>query len=177
MAKAKADHDAELAQKQANKQPHEISSEELRVSKCPAKREHYEGSPSIVGKDVKADLGMRVRLGEGHISQGIGTLVEIFDDGEQAGTCAVIWDSDECHTRPLHEQLGNRHICRIGKCSDFDLVLAETGLCPDFEVREHVFVQNGVTRKHLEVIRRCVWKPGGTEPHSKESTESRASDE
>ena len=171
MAKAKADHDNELAQKQTNKQPHEISSEELRASKCPPQREHYENSPSVVGKDVEAVLGMRVRLGEGHISQGIGTMVEIFDE-DQAGTCAVIWDSDECHTRPLHEQLGNRHVCRIGKNSDYDLVLAENSSCPDFEIREHVFVHNGVTRKHLEVIRKCVWKPAEKSSPSAETHEA-----
>ncbi len=159
MAKAKADHDEELAQNQVNKQPHQLSADERRTAKCPPRREHYEVEPSHVGKDVEPSLGMRVRLAEGHISQGVGTLVEIFYEGEQAGTCAVIWDSDECHTRPLHEQLGNRHVCRIGKCSDFDLVLAELGTCADFEVKEHVIIQNGVTRRHLEVIRKCVWKP------------------
>ena len=175
VAKAKADHDAEIAQKQSHKQPHELSTEELRA-KCPPQREHYEGNPSRVGKDVEASLGMRVRLGEGHISQGVGTIVEIFEEGDQVGTCAVIWDSDECHTRPLHQQLGNRHICRIGKCSDFDLVLAEASTCPDFEIREHVYVHNGTTRKHLEVIRKCMLKrpsepdpvrePGPDESHA-----------
>ncbi len=175
MAKAKADHDAELAQNQVNKQPHQLSADERRTAKCPPRREHYEGTPSHVGKDVEASLGMRVRLAEGHISQGVGTLVEIFYEGEQAGTCAVIWDSDECHTRPLHEQLGNRHICRIGKCSNFDLVLAELGTCPDFEVKEHVIIQNGVTRKHLEVIRKCVWKPS-SQPHLQVPEDSQSAD-
>jgi len=154
VAKAKADHDAEIEKSKEYKQPHELSSEELKV-KCPPMREHYESPPSVVGKDVLPATGMRVRMSEGLISQGTGTIVELYDDAELAGSCAVIWDSDECHTRPLHERLGNKHLCRVGKCGDFDLVLAETTVCNDIQIREHTFVQSGLERKHLEVIRTC----------------------
>jgi hypothetical protein len=53
---------------------------------------------------------------QGYISHGVGTIMEVME-GTQEGTCLVIWDSDECHTRHLHSKLSNLHSAKVRKFS------------------------------------------------------------
>ena len=81
--------------------------------------------------------------------------MQVHDDGERAGTCDVIWDSDQCHTRALHSKLGNRHAAGVGAGGEYHLVLAEQAVCEDISVREHRIVEGGIGRTHLQVIMAC----------------------
>jgi len=107
LATAKAGHDNELEER---RKPSELSLEDLAKEasgkKCPAAREAYAGPVSVVGKDAPCEVGMRVRMGEGLLSHGEGTVVEIGAGEEEDGTCSVIWDSDQCSTRAMHAKLG-----------------------------------------------------------------------
>lgn len=85
--------------------------------------------------------------------------MDVHMSGEQAGTCTVIWDSDQCHTRPLHSRLGNKHAARIGTQGEYHLVLAEDvsgGVCDELAVVHHRIIEGGIARTHLEVIRACT---------------------
>jgi hypothetical protein len=117
-------------------------------------RETYDEPVTLVGKDVVCEVGMRVRMAEGMVSHGEGTVVEVVS-GTEDGCCQVIWDSDQSHTRQIHAKLGNSHICRIGKEGCFDLVLADLTACADLEIKVHSFVQRGRKRDYLEVVRKC----------------------
>mmetsp|Transcript_35578 Transcript_35578/g.84239 ORF Transcript_35578/g.84239 Transcript_35578/m.84239 type:complete len:154 (-) Transcript_35578:65-526(-) len=112
---------------------------------------------------------MRVRMGDGLLSHGEGTVVEIGAGEEEDGTCSVIWDSDQCSTRAMHAKLGNKHECRVGKAECFDLVLADLEACPDLDVKVHTFVQGGQVRNHHEVIRRCALPISSAAPVSSET--------
>mmetsp|Transcript_7814 Transcript_7814/g.19009 ORF Transcript_7814/g.19009 Transcript_7814/m.19009 type:complete len:129 (-) Transcript_7814:281-667(-) len=109
-------------------------------------------------------------MAEGFISHGIGTVTEVHEasDVDKAGTCTVIWDSDQCHTRPLHTRLGNCHSASVGKGGHYHLVLAEGLLCSDLKVKSHRVVEGGLGRVHLEVVRACALSApaakGGDEP-------------
>ena len=105
---AKAAHDNELEEK---RKPSELSLEDLAKeasgkNKCPCVRESYDEPVSVVGKDTLCEVGMRVRMGDGLLSHGVGTVVEVGSSGEEDGTCSVIWDSDQCSTRAMHAKLG-----------------------------------------------------------------------
>mmetsp|Transcript_29116 Transcript_29116/g.59644 ORF Transcript_29116/g.59644 Transcript_29116/m.59644 type:complete len:120 (+) Transcript_29116:349-708(+) len=93
-------------------------------------------------------------MNEGLTSHGVGTVTEVHS-GELAGCCTVIWDSDQCHTRPLHSHMGNLHACHVGLNEEYDLVLAEVEVCSNFEVVEHDVVEQGTVRPHFEVLRNC----------------------
>mmetsp|Transcript_1197 Transcript_1197/g.2613 ORF Transcript_1197/g.2613 Transcript_1197/m.2613 type:complete len:144 (-) Transcript_1197:178-609(-) len=138
---------------------------------CPAVQEQYDGPVTVVGKDVPCEVGMRVRMNEGLISHGIGTVTECFEDEELKGCCAVIWDSDQCHTRSLHSHMGNLHSCRVGKEDVYDLVVADAKVCVDITVVTHEVVERGAIREHYEVKRDC-----GEEPEEPESSKG-ANDE
>mmetsp|Transcript_41817 Transcript_41817/g.81764 ORF Transcript_41817/g.81764 Transcript_41817/m.81764 type:complete len:122 (+) Transcript_41817:238-603(+) len=107
---------------------------------------------------------------EGFISHGVGTVIEVHTESEgvQAGTCTVVWDSDQCHTRPLHAKLGNMHSASVGKGGHYHLVLAEGLVCSDLEVKAHRVVEGGLGRVHLEVVRACAL-PGAAGGDEKES--------
>ncbi len=128
----------------------------LRLRVCGLQvKEQYEGAVTVVGKDMPCKVGMRVRMNEGLTSHGEGTVTECFDDDEMRGCCAVIWDSDQCHTRSLHSHMGNLHCCRVGKEGVYDLVLSDAQVCEDFEVVTHTVVERGALREHYEVKRDC----------------------
>lgn len=157
LAKAKADHDETLGER---KQLHELSPEEQKQLKNVAPvREEYEeaGLVVLVGKDVEPAVGMRVRMREGLISHGAGTITALFgpDAGEEAGCCEVVWDSNQSHTRGLHVKMGNKHICRAGKEDHFDLMLAENTMCSELTIVSHKLILNGREREHLEVVAQC----------------------
>uniref|UniRef100_A0A6U4NRX3 Uncharacterized protein n=1 Tax=Hemiselmis andersenii TaxID=464988 RepID=A0A6U4NRX3_HEMAN len=97
-------------------------------------------------------------MAEGFISHGVGTVIEVYGagDGDRAGTCSVIWDSNRCHTRPLHSKLGNCHSAHVGKNGEYHLVLAEEGVCSNLEVKAHRVVERGLARTHLEVVPTCA---------------------
>jgi len=173
---AKGAHDEAIKDR---RQPHEIPPQELaNLPKCPAVREQYEGPVTVIGKDVTPEAGMRVRMNEGYLSQGVGTIVEVYSESQEyAGCCAVIWDSDQCHTRHLHSHMGNQHLCRVGKEGDHDLVLAEGDNCGDFEIKAHTICEKGQARTHLQVVAKCSFDEkdvaemeaavGSTEPEDK----------
>lgn len=158
---AKAAHDETLGER---KQVHELSPEEKKeLKKLAPVREEYaadSGDFSLVGKDVDAAVGMRVRMREGLISHGVGTITALCgdDDPEQAGCCEVVWDSNQAHTRSLHVKLGNMHLCRVGKEGHFDLLLADTSMCADLTIVKHDLVLQGRSRNYLEVVRNCEEK-------------------
>ena len=155
---AKAAHDESLGER---KQLHELSPEEKKeLKKLAPVREEYaadSGVFALVGKDVDAAVGVRVRMREGLISHGVGTITALCgdDDPEQAGCCEVVWDSNQAHTRSLHVKLGNMHLCRVGKEGHFDLLLADTTMCADLTIVKHDLVLQGRSRNYLEVVRNC----------------------
>lgn len=120
-------------------------------------REEYldDGAVVLVGKDVEVAVGMRVRMREGLISHGVGTIIALCDDSE-AGCCEVVWDSNQSHTRGLHVKLGNMHLCRVGKEGHHDLVLADASMCSDLTIVKHELVLQGRPREYLEVVRNCA---------------------
>lgn len=119
-------------------------------------REEYENEGAIVtiGKDAEVAVGMRVRMREGLISHGVGTVTTVLDQ-EEVGCCEVVWDSNQTHTRGLHIKMGNKQVCRVGKEGDYDLVLAEETVCSEIEVLSHLVVVHGKQRELLEVVRKC----------------------
>mmetsp|Transcript_40560 Transcript_40560/g.81278 ORF Transcript_40560/g.81278 Transcript_40560/m.81278 type:complete len:152 (+) Transcript_40560:181-636(+) len=139
---------------------------------CPAVKERYEGPVTVVGKDTQCEVGMRVRMNEGLTSHGVGTVTECFKDEDLQGCCAVIWDSDQCHTRPLHSHMGNLHCCRVGKDCVYDLVLADAKVCSDFEVVKHSVVERGSLRAHYEVKRECDDEEDKENAESQENVET-----
>ncbi len=165
LAKAKADHDETQTE---HKQVHELTLEEKKelnplVFFGPPKRrlqplrEEYEsGVVVFVGKDVDAVVGMRVRMREGLISHGVGTITCLGNDGTlDAGCCDVVWDSDQRHTMGLHVKMGNVQSCRIGKEDHYDLILVEEKLCSYVTLVKHSHVLHGKIREHVEVVRGC----------------------
>jgi len=133
--------------------------EQKELKKIAPIREEYEqdGLVLLVGKDVEPAKGMRVRMREGLISHGVGTVTALYgpDGGEDAGCCEVVWDSNQSHTRGLHVKLGNKHVCRTGKEGHFDLILSENTLCSDVTIVSHKLVLHGREREHLEVVAQC----------------------
>lgn len=156
LAKAKADHDETLGER---KEVHELSPEEkkeLRTVK-PVREEYEEdGALVLVGRDVEASVGMRIRMREGLISHGLGTITTLLNGEEEGGCCEVVWDSNQKHTRGLHLKMGNKHVCRVGKSGHYDLVLASDTLCSDVTIVKHQTVLLGRAHEHLEVVSRCA---------------------
>jgi hypothetical protein len=157
LAKAKADHEEGLEER---RQLHELTAEEKQqLLKLAPVREAYEegGLVVLVGKDIKPSVGMRVRMREGLISHGVGTVTAVLgiDCTEEEGCCEVVWDSDQHHTRSLHVKLGNKHVCRTGKEGHFDLVLAEETMCSDLNITTHTVHIHGYSSKQVQVQATC----------------------
>ena len=155
LAKAKADHDAGLGEK---KSIYDLTPEEqAELKNVVPVREEYEstGLVVLVGKDIEATLGLRVRMREGLISHGVGTITALLQGDEEDGLCEVVWDSNQLHTRGLHVKMSNKHVCRIGKQGVFDLVLGEDTMCPDLTIVKHKLVISGKPCDHIEVISQC----------------------
>jgi len=155
LAKAKADHDAGLGEK---KSIYDLTPEEqAELKNVVPVREEYEstGLVVLVGQDIEATLGLRVRMREGLISHGVGTITALLQGDEEDGLCEVVWDSNQLHTRGLHVKMSNKHVCRIGKQGVFDLVLGEDTMCPDLTIVKHKLVISGKPCDHIEVISQC----------------------
>lgn len=161
LAKAKADHDESMDER---RQLHELTAEEKQQLRTLAPvREQYDddGLVLFVGKDVMPAVGMRVRMREGLISHGMGTVTRVLgqaegDDPEETGTCEVVWDSDQAHTRGLHIKLGNMHVCRTGKDGHLDLILGEKSYCDNLEITSHTLVVHGRCTEHHQVVTSCA---------------------
>ena len=157
LAKAKADHDETHSER---KQVHELTVEEkkeLRKLQAKPVREEYESGVEVfVGQDVEAAVGMRVRMREGLISHGVGTITCLGNDAaEDAGCCEVVWDSDQMHVMAVHVRMGNRQSCRIGKEGHHDLILVSETLCSDLTIVHSTHVLHGKVRERTQVFRRC----------------------
>lgn len=138
---------------------HELSPEQKKELKtiAPVREEYLDGGLVVlVGKDTEAAVGMRVRMRDGLISHGVGTITALCSQEEaEAGCCEVVWDSNQSHTRSLHVKLGNKHLCRVGKEGHHDLVLADANMCSDLTIVKHELVLQGRPREYLEVVRNC----------------------